>query len=164
MSIRRYTQAKSRTAVNLRRVIVDTDWSVIFQFGTRLCHFPLAAIFCSIFLRLFFQSTATSPGSRESVSIRRPALCQRRDKSYYHRGIRYSRKLIFKSTLGREPVFAFYIAEFNTRHRYFIIYLCVCICMKTHTCALVRVHARPHIASNAPLCGPTHRRPMRIYE
>lgn len=58
------------TLVNSWRAIVDAAWSVIFQFGTRLCHFPFSAIFCSIFPRLFFQSTATSPIERKRGSDR----------------------------------------------------------------------------------------------
>lgn len=92
-----------RAVVNSWRAIVDAAWSVIFQFGTRLCHFPFSAIFCSIFPRLFFQSTATSSIEKRKRDGGRRA---RRYRMYRRSRADFARFGVQKLLSPRHPIFA----------------------------------------------------------
>ncbi|KAL0115430.1 hypothetical protein PUN28_010746 [Cardiocondyla obscurior] len=78
--------------------------------------------------RLFFQSAATSPIVHGRRRMKRGTEKERKDKGGI--GARALLRSFRLNSAPVESVFAFYIAEFDTRHRYFIIYLCVCICMR----------------------------------
>lgn len=131
---------------------VDTAWSVIFQFA--ICDCAALLCFGPVFFYVYFFSQLRLH-SRTGESVYRVAALRSvssRAKVIITIGIRYSWKLIFKSTPAA-PVNRYlpFISPnlMCTRHRYFIIYLCVCICMRGR----VQLCARPRVYGN-----PRHRR------
>lgn len=122
-------------------------------FYTRLSRSPLRL--CPLFFYVYFvsqlrlHSRGEGGGEKEVYS---PPLAFLRSVSSRTKVIiaigisRYSWKLIFKSTWA-VPANSGYLPFISpnlmrTRHRYFIIYLCVCICMRARVQLCARCAAR----------------------